>query len=399
LEESTDYSNPLFDNADGTAMPGDAASLWTAGQATDPWVENPTFHNSVPNSYFAGGEDSGFAAPIDTSLSLKSNITIPAGVGSGRLTFYSRYFNDPEDTGNVEVSKDGGTLWNSLKILTDAPLTPPPDTRVQNYEVDLTSYKGLPIKLRFRFNTARTLYPAFHTLGWWVDDINVDGATWTKIATVTPGSTSFNVLNKAAGHYYYRVRAVYSNGSFTTNSNVQDIIVNPPVQFLSAASRKVHGAGGPALDIDLPISGKPGIECRSGGTGGNYTLVYKFQNPITNCGSVSGASGSVAPGSVTTECIAQVSGLPEAQYSIVTLQGVTDSTGTFNAAATIGVLPGDTTGNGSVNSSDISQTQSQSGQPLTSGPTGNFREDVTVNGLINSSDISFVQSKSGSALP
>ena len=62
----------------------------------------------------------------------------------------------------------------------------------------------------------------------------------------------------------------------------------------------------------------------------------------------------------------------------------------------MGVLIGDTTANGAVNSSDIAQTQSQSGQSVTS---SNFREDVTVNGLINSSDIELTQSKSGTALP
>jgi hypothetical protein len=62
----------------------------------------------------------------------------------------------------------------------------------------------------------------------------------------------------------------------------------------------------------------------------------------------------------------------------------------------MGVLIGDTTANGTVNSSDIAQTQSQSGQPVTA---NNFREDVTVNGSINSSDIGLVQSKSGTALP
>jgi hypothetical protein len=61
-----------------------------------------------------------------------------------------------------------------------------------------------------------------------------------------------------------------------------------------------------------------------------------------------------------------------------------------------GVLAGDTTANRIVNSSDIAQTQSQSGQPVTA---SNFREDVTVNGEINSSDISFVQANSGTALP
>jgi hypothetical protein len=49
-----------------------------------------------------------------------------------------------------------------------------------------------------------------------------------------------------------------------------------------------------------------------------------------------------------------------------------------------------------VNSSDIAQTQSQSGQPVSA---SNFREDVTVNGAINSSDVALVQSKSGTALP
>jgi hypothetical protein len=60
------------------------------------------------------------------------------------------------------------------------------------------------------------------------------------------------------------------------------------------------------------------------------------------------------------------------------------------------VLAGDTTGNGLVNSSDIAQTQSQSGQSV---GLSNFREDVTVNGAINSSDIAFVQSHSGTGLP
>ena len=62
----------------------------------------------------------------------------------------------------------------------------------------------------------------------------------------------------------------------------------------------------------------------------------------------------------------------------------------------LGVLAGDTTANGLVNSSDVAQTQSQSGQPV---GLGNFREDVTINGQINSSDIGFVQAHSGTGLP
>src|SRR5437870_57258 len=48
-----------------------------------------------------------------------------------------------------------------------------------------------------------------------------------------------------------------------------------------------------------------------------------------------------------------------------------------NLVARMDVLLGDTTANGSVNSSDISQTKAQSGTVASS---SNFRTDVTING-------------------
>ena len=62
----------------------------------------------------------------------------------------------------------------------------------------------------------------------------------------------------------------------------------------------------------------------------------------------------------------------------------------------MGVLLGDVNGNGSVNSTDVSQTKLQSGQAVTN---ANFREDVNVNGSINATDVSSVKLKSGTALP
>jgi hypothetical protein len=59
-------------------------------------------------------------------------------------------------------------------------------------------------------------------------------------------------------------------------------------------------------------------------------------------------------------------------------------------------LLGDTTADGFVNSADISQTKSQSGQAVGG---SNFREDVNADGFLNSADISLVKSKSGTALP
>jgi hypothetical protein len=71
-----------------------------------------------------------------------------------------------------------------------------------------------------------------------------------------------------------------------------------------------------------------------------------------------------------------------------------DHTGAISAQ--MGILLGDTNGNRSVNSTDVTQTKGQSGRAITS---ANFRQDVNMTGSINASDISLVKSKSGDALP
>jgi hypothetical protein len=160
-----------------------------------------------------------------------------------------------------------------------------------------------------------------------------------------------------------------------------------------------HGVSAGTFDIILPRTGKRGVECRSG----NYQMVFKFANPLTSVGGASvttgiGSVGSSGIGSNPNEYVVNLSGVDNAQYVAVTLSNVHDSAGNIGnfAGPQMGVLIGDTTANGIVNSSDISQTQSQSGQSATS---DNFRVDLTVNGIINSSDISTVQGKSGTALP
>src|SRR5207249_66980 len=45
--------------------------------------------------------------------------------------------------------------------------------------------------------------------------------------------------------------------------------------LLRVASRKTHGDGA-VFDVDLPLSGVSGVECRSAGGNGEYTLVFRF---------------------------------------------------------------------------------------------------------------------------
>ena len=65
---------------------------------------------------------------------------------------------------------------------------------------------------------------------------------------------------------------------------VSDGVVNPP-QPTSVVSRKTHGTAG-TFDINLPLAGNAGIECRSGGANNDHQVVFTFLTAVT----LSGAS-------------------------------------------------------------------------------------------------------------
>jgi Dockerin type I domain len=166
----------------------------------------------------------------------------------------------------------------------------------------------------------------------------------------------------------------------------------PPLT--SAVSRMDHSSVG-MFDVDLPVSGESGVECRNGG--GNYAVVFTFVNDVTDCGSAGTRGATVTPGPGTNQCTESLTGVSNAQYIDVGLNTVIDSqNNTGNVFVPMGILIGDTNGDGFVNSADISQTKSQSGNTVT---LSNFRQDINADGFINSADISFVKSKSGTALP
>jgi len=190
----------------------------------------------------------------------------------------------------------------------------------------------------------------------------------------------------------------FPTATYTVVGNT--ICSSSSIEPVGAVSRKTHGTAG-TFDVDLPLTGQPGIECRTGGSSGNHTAIITFAVPVSvtnvtvtpGAGGTGSASGFSVQNSQVTVNLTNVS---NAQTLSINLIGVTGGANSGNVSIPMSVLTGDTTGNGRVNSSDISQTQSQSGQPV---GLSNFREDVTANGFINSSDISLVQSFSGTALP
>jgi hypothetical protein len=171
----------------------------------------------------------------------------------------------------------------------------------------------------------------------------------------------------------------------------------PALQLNSAVSRKTH-VGVADFDVDLPLAGPPGVECRTGASG--HKLVFTFTNNIVSGNaSVTGGVGSLSgsPTFAGNTMTVDLTGVVNAQTLTVTLASVTDSFGQVlpNTSIDANFLLGDTTGSNAVNSSDVSQTKGAVGAPV---GAANFRMDVTISGAINSSDVSQVKANSGSSI-
>jgi Dockerin type I domain len=166
----------------------------------------------------------------------------------------------------------------------------------------------------------------------------------------------------------------------------------------TAVSRKDHGPAG-TFDIDLPLVGEPGVECRS--SGGNHTLVFTFSNNVVSGNaSVTTGTGSVlgSPTFATNTMTVNLTGVIDVQKITVTLSGVTDSFAQVlpDTAVSVNMLIGDTTGNKTVNASDIAQTKGQSGATVTG---TNFRTDINASGTVTASDVAQVKANAGHTLP
>ena len=386
LQESTSCGPVFTDDASQPLVAGTNAK-WTGSPqwSTQP---NPSDNNN-PAYYIADG------AAQNESLTMVNAITIPAGASS-QLTFTTRQgLENGFDFGRVEVSANGGP-FTELAAYTGPDALDPVTVFTGTRVIDLSQFAGQSVKVRFRLTSDP--FNVGQPAGWHVDNIAITASAFRDVATVS--GTSFTVSGRPAGSYCYRVNTSYvvagqtAQGPFSAPVNVT--VANGPVPS-AVVSRKQHGMTG-QFNIPLPLTGAPGIECRTGGQNGNHQVVFTFPAAVT----VQGAGVTSGQGTVSsftpsgTEIAVNLTGVTNAQNIVVTLFGVAGST-TGNVSVPMGVLAGDTNANRSVNATDVTQTKSQSGQAVTG---SNFRTDVNADGgFINASDISLVKANSGSSLP
>jgi len=158
------------------------------------------------------------------------------------------------------------------------------------------------------------------------------------------------------------------------------------------------------FDVDLPLTGNSGIECRSGGANGDYTLVFNFANTVTSigCVTVTSGTGSVSSSNIDSSdahsYIVNLTGVSNAQVITVSIDNVTDSAGNFSpaVAGSMGVLLGDVNASGRVDAADVSLVRQQTLQPISS---SNFREDVNTSGRIDAADVSIARQQTLTSLP
>jgi photosystem II stability/assembly factor-like uncharacterized protein len=213
------------------------------------------------------------------------------------------------------------------------------------------------------------------------------GATWIK--TPLPAEFSLSaVFATASGNVWtsgYDGTVLHKAGTVGT------------LQLLSAVSRKTHRTAG-TFDVNLPLTGTAGVECRDGRS--SYSFVFNFATNVVS-GSASVTFGTATAGTPTfsgTTMTLPLSGVTDVQTITVTLSGVTDVSGQVlpDTPISANMLIGDVNGDKTVNTTDVTVTKGQVGQAVT---TSNFRDDVNVNGAITSADTKKVKGAVGHILP
>ncbi len=218
------------------------------------------------------------------------------------------------------------------------------------------------------------------------------GRTWQPVVRDLPGTARSYDWLTAPGTGYpagVRVKVIAKDWRFQMASDGNDQV--------RAVSRKVHGSAG-TFDIDLPLTGNPGVECRGGGSEGNYQIVVNFPATVsaTNPRVTSGTATVTSINSNGSQVTVDLTGVTNAQRVTLVFSASENGAPAADVTIPMTVLYCDTNGNNVVNASDIGQSKASTGQIVTA---ANFRNDVNANGTINASDTAAVKSQAGASIP
>jgi hypothetical protein len=307
----------------------------------------------------AGAQTVSFGSP---SLSSGSAFNILEWTGSSsRLVFSSAYFVRVQSTQMISFPAISNKLSNATPFTITA----------------TGGGSGLPVTFTTSTSAVCTVATA-------------SGITTVTLAGIA--GTCTITANQAGGLGYTAAPPV--SQSFTVTLYV-------PLVLQSVKSRKTHGtAGFFDVTIDLAKALDADISVDPRNSGGAHQLIFTFNLPITSVGGVTatGTGGStlgsvnhIPSGNVVT---VNLSDIPDARRVKVALTGLNGGA-LAEAAANVGFLMGDVTGNGSVTAADIMGIKTRF---VTTVTNANFRADINLSGSVNAQDVSQAKSRAGMRL-
>ena len=247
-------------------------------------------------------------------------------------------------------------------------------------------------------NTDSQLFYSYSTDG---------GMTWAPNVAV---SISFNPFlgypNQSKLGDYLTIVSDNTGGNvayaatFNGEEDVYYVRVTPAATAFALVSADSIKGGFP---IDLPLTGAPGIEDRSGGSKGRFTVEFTFNNELASVGSVTTSCGIVQSSMIDSSdphrFIVNLRNVTcNAEDVTVTLNNITDGTSNtiLFSEAVMSLLLGDVDGDGAVTNADFAIEKADQGQTT---DENNFRADIDASGSIDRRDASIVKQQIGTSLP
>ena len=233
------------------------------------------------------------------------------------------------------------------------------------------------------------------------------GMTWAPNVAV---SSSFNPFlgypNQSKLGDYLTIVSDNTGGNvayaatFNGEEDVYYVRVAPAATTFALVSADSIKGGFP---IDLPLTGIPGIEDRSGGSKGRFTVEFTFNHELASVSSVMTSCGIVQSSMIDTSdphrFIVNLRNVTcNAKDVTVTLNNITDGTSNtiLFSEAVMSLLLGDVDGDGAVTRTDFAIEKADQDQAT---DENNFRADIDASGSIDRRDASTVKRQIGTSLP
>jgi len=300
-------------------------------------------------------------------------------------------------------STDGGQTFSAPRRINDDPVNPnkwhwfgtlavAPNGRIDSVWYDTRNAAN---------NTDSQLFYSWSTDG---------GVTWAANVAISNAFNPFEgypnqskigdyitiASDDTGGNVAYSATFNFNAGRGQHEEDVYYVRVAPSTSALtltSAASRLTHGTAG-TFDVNMPLTGTSGVECRSATT---YNAVFTFDAPVTS-GEVTVTAGTATVGAITfsgNSMTAQLTDVTSAEVVTLHAQNI-NGDGQPHGDVPFGFLTADVNSNRIVDRPDQQQIQADRGQPVTA---SNFRDDINLSGTVDRPDVQSVQTNRGHSIP